>query len=258
MKNPVISVITVVFNNKGTISSAIDSVLGQTYSNIEHIIVDGGSTDGTVEIIQGYGKKIDKFISGHDKGIYDAMNKGIDLATGDIVGILNSDDIYYDRQVLSDVVSAFESNNADAVYGDLVYVDKNDTNKVVRYWKSNQYKPGEFLKGWHPPHPTFFVKKEIYKKYGMFDCSLDISADFELMLRFIEKYKIKTSYLPKVLAKMRLGGESNKSLRNIFQANINCIKAFKKNGFKVGVFYPFVRLIPKAGQFFVRSRSRNP
>lgn len=150
-----VSIITVVWNNADTIKDAIESVLNQTYKNIEYIIVDGGSTDGTIEIIQSYGNKISKFISEKDEGIYDAMNKGIKLATGDIVGILNSDDFYKSNDVIETVVREFISKDIDCLYGDLEYVDKNDTSKVIRYWKSNPYKEGLFQKGWHPPHPTF-------------------------------------------------------------------------------------------------------
>ena len=198
-----ISVITVVHNNVENIKDAIDSVHGQTYKNIEHIIIDGLSTDGTVEIVKSYGKKINKFITEKDKGIYDAMNKGITLASGDIIGILNSDDIYFDDNVLEDVVNVFKEKQSDSIYGDLIYVEKNNINEVVRYWKSSAFKLGSFAKGWHPPHPTFFAKRNLYQNYGLFDLNMKVSADFDLMLRFLEKNKITTSYIPRVLVKMR-------------------------------------------------------
>jgi glycosyltransferase involved in cell wall biosynthesis len=156
-----ISIITVVYNNKDTIKDAIESVLNQTYKNIEYIIIDGGSTDGTIDIIKSYRDKIDKFISEKDNGIYDAMNKGLKLASGDIVGILNSDDIYFNENVILNVVAKFEESKTDSIYGDLYYVDENDLQKIQRYWKSSEFKEGSFAKGWHPPHPTFFVKKEV-------------------------------------------------------------------------------------------------
>ncbi len=249
MKNPKISIITVVFNNKEMISSVIDSVQEQTYKDIEHIVIDGGSTDGTVDIIKSYGGKITKFISEPDNGIYDAMNKGIKLASGDIIGILNSDDMYADNAVLKDVAETFERTGADAVYGDLVYVNKDDTNEVVRYWKSGPYKPGSFRKGWHPAHPALFVRKAIYDKYGVFDTSFDISADFELMLRFFEKHSIKTVYLPRVLVKMRVGGESNRSLANIIKGNVNILRAFWKSGIFVTPLYTLRRAWGKMKQF---------
>jgi len=228
-----VSIITAVYNNKDTIKDAIESVLSQTYKNIEYIIIDGASTDGTVDIIRNYGDKIDKFISEKDNGIYDAMNKGINLASGDIVGILNSDDFYVDNRVIEKVVDVFENKTIDSLYGDLVYVDKDNIDKIVRYWKSREYKEGLFKKGWHPAHPTFFVKREVYEKYGMFNLDFKIAADYELMLRFLEKYKITTAYLPEILVKMRVGGESNRSIKNIIRANIECYKAWKNNGLKI-------------------------
>ena len=175
-----ISIITVVRNNASTIKDAIESVLSQKYHDIEYIIVDGCSTDGTLEIIQGYSTQITKIISESDKGIYDAMNKGISLASGDVIGILNSDDVYFDENVIGDVINTFEEKQIDSLYGDLMYVEKNDLNKIVRYWKSSVFKVGSFSKGWHPPHPTFFTKKNIYEKYGLFDTNMRVSADFDL------------------------------------------------------------------------------
>ena len=244
-----ISIITVVHNNVENIKDAIDSVHGQTYKNIEHIIIDGLSTDGTVEIVKSYGKKINKFITEKDKGIYDAMNKGIALASGDIIGILNSDDIYFDDNVLEDVVNVFKEKQSDSIYGDLIYVEKNNINEVVRYWKSSAFKLGSFAKGWHPPHPTFFAKRSLYHNHGSFDLNMRVSADFDLMLRFLEKNKITTSYIPRVLVKMRTGGESNKSFRNIIVSNISILKSFKKNKIQVNKFmYLFYRLMPKVIQ----------
>jgi len=250
-----ISIITVVRNNVATINDAIESVLSQTYKNIEYIIVDGASTDGTVEVVQGYTNKIDKFISEKDQGLYDAMNKGIGLATGDVIGILNSDDVYFDKNVLENIVNTFRDKQLDSVFGDLYYVNKDDLNKIVRYWKSSDFKLGSFAKGWHPPHPAFFVKKDIYEKYGMFDLQLKVSADFDLMLRFLEKYQISSMYLPKILVKMRIGGESNSSLKNIITSNQSILKSFKKNGIRVNILmYLFYRLVPKIIQIIKRGR----
>ena len=250
-----ISIITVVWNNATTIKDAIDSVLSQTYENIQYIVVDGASSDGTVEIVQSYGNKITKFVSEKDNGLYDAMNKGISLATGDIVGVLNSDDVYFDKYVIENVLKRFEENDVDSVYGDLYYVEENDLNKVVRYWKSSDFKEGSFAKGWHPPHPTFFVKREVYEKYGLFDLEMKVSADFELMIRFLEKYKISTIYLPKVLVRMRTGGESNRSIKNIIAGNKSILRAFDKNGIKVNkLMYVFYRFVPKIIQMIKRGR----
>jgi glycosyltransferase involved in cell wall biosynthesis len=247
-----ISIITVVYNNKNTIRSAIESVLNQTYKNIEYIIIDGGSIDGTVDIIKSYGNKIDKFISEPDNGIYDAMNKGIKLSRGDIVGILNSDDFYAFNNVLEIVINEFKSKNVDCLYGDLEYVDSKNINKVIRYWKSKPYKEGFFQKGWHPPHPTFFVKRECYEKYGLFNLDFKIAADYELMLRFLEKYKLKSSYIPKTIVKMRIGGESNKSLSNIIKANIESYKAWKVNDLYINPFMLSLKPLSKILQFFNR------
>ena len=244
-----ISIITVVYNNKDTIKDAIESVLNQTYQNIEYIIIDGVSTDGTVDIIKSYGDKIDKVISEPDKGIYDAMNKGIKLASGDIIGILNSDDFYANNNIIEKVVKEFEDKKVDSVYGDLVYVNAKDTNKIVRYWKSKPYKKGLFTKGWHPAHPTFFVKKEIYDKYGIFNLDFKIAADYELMLRFLEKYQISNSYIPEIFVKMRLGGESNQSIKNIIKANIESYNAWKINGLYINLFMILLKPLSKLFQY---------
>jgi glycosyltransferase involved in cell wall biosynthesis len=198
-----VSIITVSYNSQDTIEDTINSVLAQSYKDIEYIIVNGKSTDNTLDIVNKYRDKISNIISEPDKGIYDAMNKGIRLATGDIVGILNSDDLYVDSKVISKIVKNIEKNKADCCWGNLVYVDKSDTNKIIRNWKSCEYKESLFKVGWAPPHPTFFVKKWIYEKYGLFDLNFPISADYEIMLRFLEKYKIKSCYIPEILVKMR-------------------------------------------------------
>jgi glycosyltransferase involved in cell wall biosynthesis len=246
-----ISVITVSWNSAKTIKDTIDSVLSQTYKNLEYIIIDGDSVDNTKQIVREYKSRIIKFISEPDNGIYDAMNKGILYSSGDIIAILNSDDFYNTPFVLENVIAEFINKNVDCVFGDLFYVDNQDTDKVLRYWKSSEYIPGSFSKGWHPPHPSFFVNRETYKKYGLFDLSFKVSSDFEIMLRFLEKFKIKSSYLPQVLVRMRAGGESGRNFRNILIGNINVLRAFKKNNVKVSyLIYPFFRIIPKLKQIF--------
>ncbi len=210
-----VSIITVVYNGKNTIEDCLKSIYSQTYPAIEHIVVDGGSTDGTLDIIKRNKKSISKWISEPDKGIYDALNKGIKMAAGDIIGFLHADDVYAHDKVIETVVSNMKKYNVDSCYGDLLYVDKNNTNKIIRYWKSQPYRNGLFRKGWMPPHPTFFVKKEVYEKYGYFNTNFKIASDYELMLRFLHKYKISTCYIPEVLIKMRLGGASNRSLKNL-------------------------------------------
>ncbi len=247
-----ISIITSVYNNAATIEDAIKSVLSQTYTNIEYIVVDGASKDGTTDIIKKYENQISKFIREKDKGIYDGLNKGVDLATGDVIAFLHSDDIYENENVVADIVKLFETTNTDSIYGDLVYVDKNDTNKIFRYWKSGKYTFKKLCNGWMPPHPTFFVKREFYEKYGKFDLSYGIAADYDFMLRMLGKYKITTAYLPKVLYKMRVGGASNRSLKNIIQKSQEDIKALKNNGIG-GLHTIILKNLSKIPQFLKKS-----
>lgn len=224
-----ISIITSVYNNQETIKDAMDSVLSQTYENIEYIIVGGASTDGTVEIVQSYGDKISKFISEKDKGIYDGLNKGISLATGDMIAFLHSDDIYASDSIIEEVVLTFKSDKSlDGVYGDLVYTPKADTDKVLRYWKSKEFDSSLLKNGWMPAHPTLFLKREVYERFGGFDLSFRIAADYDFMLRVLSG-GIKVKYLPEVLYKMRVGGESNKSIKNIILKSKEDLKALKKN-----------------------------
>ena len=228
-----VSIITVCLNSSSTIDCAMQSVFKQNHEDIEYIIVDGGSSDGTLAILETHKNRISSFISEPDNGIYDAMNKGIALATGDIIGILNADDFYADSNVISTVASVFENDNFDCCYGDLEYVDFHDTNKMVRRWTSQVFTQGLFRKGFHPPHPTFFARKKLYDKYGYYDTTLSISADYELMLRFFEKNEVRSEYIPNVLVKMRSGGVSNKNFFQILKANIQCCKAWAKNDLKV-------------------------
>ncbi len=244
-----LSLITITYNSSSTIADTIKSVLNQTYSDIEYLVIDGASKDNTLSIIKEYEPQFNgrmKWISEPDNGIYDAMNKGILMATGDIIGILNSDDLFFDNDVLKDIAHTFEYNDIDCLYGNLKFVDAMDINKVVRTWKGSQHYPNGFLKGWHPAHPTFYVRKEVYEKYGVFDTSFDVSADFELMLRFIEKHKISNLYIDRYFVKMRMGGESTGSIKKIIKGNKNILRALKKNGYNVSKIYPIKRLLPKA------------
>ena len=243
-----VSVITVSYNSASTIKNTLQSVALQTYPLIEHIIIDNNSTDDTLSIAKQF-PHLQKIISEPDKGIYDAMNKGIKIASGEIISILNSDDVFENDNVVEDVINIFNSSDASIVYGNLSYVSKINNQKIIRSWKSSAYKPNAFLYGWHPPHPTLFIKKKVYNQYGMFDTTLPISADFELMLRFIEKYKVKTIHLNKLLVRMQIGGASNTSIKNIFTGNVNIKKAFKKNNISYKIYYPVLRLLPKLLQF---------
>lgn len=249
-----VSIITVCFNSAETIEDTIKSVLGQGYKNIEYIIIDGGSTDGTLDILTKYQSRISKCISEPDNGIYDAMNKGAKLATGEILGFLNSGDIYASETVIRQIVKSIQTHNADCCYGNLEYVAENNPNKTVRRWISQPYQDGLFKKGWHPPHPTFFAKKSVFDKYGGFDLSYDIGADYELMLRFLKKYGIKSCYIPNVLVKMRSGGKSNKNLWQIIKANIECFRAWKKNGLNISPFIMLKKPASKLVQYVKKTK----
>jgi glycosyltransferase involved in cell wall biosynthesis len=246
-----VTIITITYNSAATLEDTLRSVVNQDYPNIEYLIIDGKSKDNTLQIVDKYKDKITKIVSEKDKGLYDALNKGIALATGDIVGMLHSDDLYESNHVVSDIVKTFEKNpSADGVYADLVFVDRNDINKVTRTWESGDYEEGDFLSGWMPPHPTFFVKKECYERFGGFNTSLRLSADYELMLRMIHKNKIKLAYLPKVVVKMRMGGVSNVSLFVRLKANIEDKMAWKLNGMKPKLFTRFLKPASKIMQYF--------
>ena len=221
-----ITIITVCFNAANTINDTLKSVAKQKDVEIEHIVVDGGSKDQTLEIVKKY-KSVSVLVSEPDKGIYDAMNKGISLMTGDIVGTLNADDFYSSDLVLSEVEKAFLDPSIKACYGDLVYVKQDDVNKNVRYWKSGVYEDKLFRSGWMPAHPTFFVRKSIYERFGKFSLDYKIAADFELLFRLIEQSKIKIKYIPKVLVKMRMGGTTNRNLSNVITQNQEIIKILK-------------------------------
>jgi len=230
-----VSIITVCLNSERVIFDAIDSVLGQKYNNIEYIVIDGGSTDGTVGIVKSYGDKINKFISERDNGLYDAMNKGLAIATGDVIGILNSDDFYIDENVISKVMKTFEVKQVDSVFADLVFVKTDNLKKVIRYYDSGNFNPDKFAYGWMPAHPTFFVKRKAYEKYGVFRTDLKIAADFDILARFLYIHKISYSYIKEVLVKMRTGGVST-SFNSIWINNIETLRVCRDNGIKTNIF----------------------
>jgi len=248
-----ISIITSVYNNKDYISDALESVLNQSYPNIEYIVIDGASTDGTTKIIKSYGNKITKFISEPDEGIYDGLNKGIHLATGDVIGFLHADDFYLHDHVVEMVVEYFQEHDCDGVYGDLMYVDKEQTNKIVRYWKSGKFKGVNLKKGWMPPHPAFFIKREVYDKFGVFDTDFKISADYDFMLKILSSENFTACYLPNVLYVMRIGGASNKGIKNLWKKSKEDLRALKQNG--VGSLVSlFMKNVSKIPQFFRKRR----
>lgn len=259
---PKISIITVVRNGAATIHDCIESVKEQSYP-AEHIIIDGGSTDGTLDIVNNYVSSISKIISEPDNGIYDAMNKGITLANGDVIGILNSDDYYAHSDVLAKVALAFADKYADSCYGDLVYVSGNKGRgtrdednyysrslKIGRYWKSGEFHSNKFYWGWMPPHPTFFVRRCVYEKHGLYNLKLGSAADYELMLRFLVKHKITSTYIPEVMVKMRSGGVSNISLKNRLRGNYMDGLAWKVNELRPYPWTLLLKPVSKIPQYF--------
>jgi glycosyltransferase involved in cell wall biosynthesis len=246
-----ISIITTTYNSAGTVVDTLRSVEHQSHPDIEHIIVDGGSTDNTLDIVSGF-RHVAKRISEKDGGIYYAMNKGISMAAGDVVGILNSDDVYVNAGVIARVAREFSDPNIQATYADLQYVQQNDLNKIVRTWKTGIFNKKNFYYGWMPPHPTFFVRREVYNKVGLFDISLRSAADYEMMLRILLKHEMHTKYIPEVIVKMRSGGISNASFRNRLMANREDRLAWKKNGLQPYFFTLYAKPIRKISQFLIK------
>jgi glycosyltransferase involved in cell wall biosynthesis len=242
-----ISIITVTFNSSKTLKTTLESVASQTFKNIEHIIVDGQSSDNTLMLLKNY-PHIHKVISEKDNGIYDAMNKGINNASGDVIGFLNSDDWFYNSKIIEEIANAFDKNDVDAVYGDLVFVKNENDFNPKRVWVSGPYKSKYFLSGWVPPHPTFYAKTNVYKKYGLFNSNLIFAADFDIMCRFIAKENIKTKYLPGYKVKMRLGGATTKNLTNILKGNIEIFNSLYKNGLHPGPTFIIRKIITKLKQ----------
>ena len=224
------SIITVSLNSATTICDAIESVLAQDYPDIEYIVVDGDSRDNTMEIVRQYGHRISLAVSAPDENVYDAMNTGIGLATGDVVGFINSDDFYASDDVISSVAGVFKNACTDSVYGDLCYVGRRDVSRIIRYWRSSHFSVGDFARGWCPPHPTFFVRRAVYERFGGFDPEFPVAGDVELMMRFLEIHGISSEYLPAVLVKMRTGGQTNRSVRNIIHQNRMVMAALRKHG----------------------------
>jgi glycosyltransferase involved in cell wall biosynthesis len=243
-----VSIITVCYNSAATIADTIKSVKSQNFADLEHIIVDGSSTDDTIDIIRSHGH-VGPLLSEKDNGIYDAMNKGIKMATGDIVGILNSDDSYTDDSVIQDVISHFLNNNCDAVYADLNYVGVSRKDKIIRKWRSGKFSYQKFIFGWMPPHPTVFIKKECYNNMGGYNTRLKTAADYELLLRFLYKNKIKVSYLPRVVVNMRSGGISNSNLLNRFNAHREDYKAWNFNGIRPSWYTLILKPLRKVFQY---------
>lgn len=231
-----ISIITATYNSALTIKDTIDSVLAQNYPDIEHIIVDGVSKDNTLDIVKSYGDKIAKIISEPDKGIYDAMNKGIQAATGDIVGILNSDDFFTSEDVIATVAKTFEKNNIDALYGDVHFVNPDNLKKSVRYYSSAIFRPALFRYGFMPAHPSFYMKKECYEKFGLYSLDYKIASDYDLLIRYLYKEKINYKYVKKDFVTMRTGGVSTENFQSRVTLNKEIVRACKKYGIYTNIF----------------------
>jgi glycosyltransferase involved in cell wall biosynthesis len=244
-----ISIITVCFNSKDFIRQTIESVAKQDYYDIEHVVIDGGSTDGTVKILQEFKDKIN-YISEPDKGIYDAMNKGVKLASGEIIGTLGAGDFYPNNQVSSKVAKTFEIYKTDAVYGDKQYVNPDNLNKVVRYWHSGEYKIENWLEGWMPPHQSFYLKKAAFHKYGLYLEGFRSAGDYELMLRMLYKHKLTAKYIPELLVTMLTGGTSTASFSNRIKANLEDRKAWLVNDIEPKWYTLYAKPLSKIFQFF--------
>jgi glycosyltransferase len=249
-----VTIITATYNSGKTIGDTLAAIAAQDYPNIEHLIIDGQSTDNTLNIVADY-PHVAKVISEKDQGIYDAMNKGINLATGDIIGLLNSDDFYVSTDVVSKVVERMQAEKTSSLYGDLVYVHPNQTQKILRTWIAGKFRKVKFMYGWMPPHPTFFVRREIYARLGQFTIKLKSAADYELMLRFLFKENISVSYLPQVMVKMRAGGMSNASIQNRIHANREDREAWRVNSLKPYFFTLWLKPLRKLFQFVQKPNS---
>lgn len=247
-----VSIITVTYNAGATIRDTIESVLAQDYPDIEHIIVDGASKDHTTELVRSYGDRIAQFISEPDRGMYDGMNKGIKLATGDVVAILNADDFYVDSQVISTIMNQFEQHQVDAVFGDLVYVKHDNPEKVVRYYSSASFHPGKFAYGWMPAHPTFVVKRWAFDRYGFFKTDYKIAADYELLIRFLAIHQLSYHYIPQVLVKMRTGGASTANLSSNWILNREIVRGCLENGIQTNMTKVLSKYFVKVFQLVAR------
>jgi glycosyltransferase involved in cell wall biosynthesis len=253
-----VSIITATFNSAATVAETMQCIADQDYPDIEHLIVDGGSTDQTLDIVRKY-PHAQRVISEKDEGIYDAMNKGITLAKGDIIGILNSDDVYVSRRVISRVVQVFEDPAIQACYADLQYVHPVVSGRIVRTWKSGYFRLASFYWGWMPPHPTFFVRRSVYEKLGLFNTRLKSASDYEMMLRILLKYRMKAAYIPEVTVRMRAGGTSNASLRNRLKANKEDRMAWRINDLRPYFFTTYLKPLRKIFQFAKKRGAReNP
>jgi len=249
-----ISVVTAVWNRAGTIGAAIESVQQQTYGNVEHVIQDGGSTDGTLDIVRKMATPATALVSERDSGIYDAINRGILRASGDVIGLMHSDDFFATASVLEHVAQAFTDPDIDGVYGDLDYVSADDTSHVIRHWRSGVYEPRKLARGWMPPHPTLYLRRQVFDQWGLYDPSFRIAADYDAMLRYLAKGRIRVAYIPEVMVKMRMGGASNRSLKHIIRKSREDLSALRRNGVG-GLGTLAAKNFSKLGQFVAKANA---
>jgi glycosyltransferase involved in cell wall biosynthesis len=249
---PKMSIVTATYNSAETIEDTIQSVLSQDYPNLEYIIVDGASSDRTLSIIEKYSERISKIVSEPDMGLYDALNKGIALATGEIIGFLHSDDIYSGSGIITTVMKEFESKCVDSVFGDLIYVDRHNPNNIRRYYRANRITADSFAYGWMPPHPTFFVRRKIYELYSKFKSDYLIAADYELLVRLLSRHRVSFSYIPMVMVRMRQGGISTRNLKSNWILNREIMRACRENGIKTNYFMIYMKYLTKIFQLFKR------
>ncbi|WP_162795963.1 glycosyltransferase family 2 protein [Pedobacter nanyangensis] len=245
-----ITIVTVVYNGQQHLADCIESVLAQTYPHIEYILIDGNSTDRTYQIAQQYQDRLSVLLSEPDKGMYDALNKGIALATGNVIGILNADDMLADSTVIAEVAKKFEATKAEALYGDLNYVAPDNIARILRKWRSSKAKPTDLALGWMPAHPTFYVKAELFKRLGSYQLNYGSAADYELMLRFLYKHRISTVHLPMLMVNMRNGGMSNQSIRHRYAAMQNDYAALRHNQVPLPLLTLLLKKLRKIKQFF--------
>lgn len=245
-----VTLITATYNSQKHLEDCILSVISQRYHDIEHIIIDGKSKDNTIAIIKKYEKHIDKWVSETDRGMYDAINKGMEMATGDIIGILNSDDMLASEDVIDVIVETFKEKKVDSIYGDLEYVDPTETDKIYRIWKGKPYRRSLFKTGWMPAHPTFYFKRDLLQKYGGYETHYFSAADYEFMARYLYKFKISAWYIPKLIVKMRRGGQSNSNIRMRLRANRRDYLAMKRNNIPFAFIVSILKPLSKLHQYY--------
>jgi len=251
-----ISIVTAVYNRADTIGDAIKSLQAQTHAYVEHILQDGGSSDGTLDVLAAFADPRLRLESGRDGGIYDALNRGIARSTGEVVGLLHSDDLFAHPHVLAQVAAAFEDPQVEGVYGDLEYVARNDPSRVIRYWRAGDYHPYLLRRGWMPPHPTLFLRRSVFERYGTYDTEFRIAADYEAILRWLTRGRIRLAYLPEVLVRMRVGGESNRSAGRILRKSREDLRAIRRHNVG-GVRVLAAKNLSKITQFLWRDRSHS-